>query len=370
MAFKLTVDFNKLSLVVQTDAAEPTTTFIYAQSSVTHTHAEAVSAYTLMSFSDVFLDPDTKNLYFTAQFDSPNALTISMSAGISTINVAKVLADTPVLEELAAKHLDKGAADTPTLVDNFTRVVSYVRSFTDAYQFVDDQSLNVTKLLADTPTITEDTALSVSLAKSDSTNISESAALLASLVKADTSTLSEAITSIDTSLGKSDSITPTESTTILSSLAKTETLSVAESSVLAPNLGKSETISMPDSFSRVVQYVRGFADAFTLDDVASGTDELQTDTSAVKGNIATLTEVSEYSFSKGGLADSFSVSEATAISFSTSESDGVSVAESLVSATNLGKADSATITESLLQAFSKAALFQYPTGYLGPNEKP
>ena len=65
MAFKLTVDFNKLSLVVQTDAAEPTTTFIYAQSSVTHTHAEAVSAYTLMSFSDVFLDPDTKNLYFT-----------------------------------------------------------------------------------------------------------------------------------------------------------------------------------------------------------------------------------------------------------------------------------------------------------------
>jgi len=355
MAFKLTVDFNKLSLVVQTDAAEPTTTFIYAQSSVTHTHAEAVSAYTLMSFSDVFLDPDTKNLYFTTQFDSPNALTISMSAGISTINVAKVLADTPVLEELAAKHLDKGAADTSTLSDNFSRVVSYVRSFTDAYQFVDDQSLNVTKLLADTPTITEDTALSVSLAKSDSTSISESAALLASLVKADTTSMSEAITSVDTSLGKSDSITPTESTTILSSLAKTETLSVAESSVLAPNLNKSETISMPDSFSRVVQYVRGFADAFTLDDVASGTDELQTDTSAVKGNIATLTEVSEYSFSKGGIADSFSVSEATAISFSTSESDGVSVAESLVSATNLGKADSATITESLVQAFSKAA---------------
>ncbi len=103
MAFKLTVDFNKLALVVETDATEPTTTFIYAQSSVTYEHAQALSAYTLMSFSDVFVDPDTKNLYFTAQFDSPNALSVTMAADISTINVHKVLADSSVLEELASK---------------------------------------------------------------------------------------------------------------------------------------------------------------------------------------------------------------------------------------------------------------------------
>ena len=44
MAFKLTVDFNKLALVVQTDATEPTTTFVHAQSTVTFQHAEAVSS--------------------------------------------------------------------------------------------------------------------------------------------------------------------------------------------------------------------------------------------------------------------------------------------------------------------------------------
>ena len=198
MAFKLTVDFNKLSLVVETDATEPTTTFIYAQSSVTYTHAEAVSAYTLMSFSDVFVDPDTKNLYFTAQFDSPNALSVTMSAYVSAIDFSKALSDTPAIEELIAKHLNKGASDTPTLSDNFSRVVSYVRSFTDSYAFTDGQTLDVTKVLADTPTISEQTAL------------------LADLVKAETATMSEAISSEDTSLGKSDSITPTESTAILS----------------------------------------------------------------------------------------------------------------------------------------------------------
>lgn len=473
MAFKLTVDFNKLSLVVQTDAAEPTTTFIYAQSSVTHTHAEAVSAYTLMSFSDVFLDPDTKNLYFTAQFDSPNALTISMSAGISTINVAKVLADTPVLEELAAKHLDKGAADTSTLSDNFSRVVSYVRSFTDAYQFVDDQSLNVTKLLADTPTITEDTALSVSLAKSDSTSISESAALLASLVKADTPTLSEAITSIDTSLGKSDSITPTESAALLTSLPKTETLTISESDVKAvgkalaegtvtsktftvtvasgsnsfgsgnkyyidgtvsPTLaletgitytfdqsdssnsghpfrfsttsngthnsgseyttnvttsgtpgnsgayteiqvtgstpstlhyycsihsgmggqagitagsGAIAAMSITESLARTVVYVRTFADAYTLDDLASASDELATESGLNKSNIVSVSDAPAFSFTMPGLTDSYTVQEAASLGTSIPRADSFSTADSQTLSISLAPTDSLTVTENL-----------------------
>ena len=476
MAFKLTVDFNKLSLVVQTDAAEPTTTFIYAQSSVTHTHAEAVSAYTLMSFSDVFLDPDTKNLYFTTQFGSPNALTISMSAGISTINVAKVFSDTPVLEELSAKHLDKGAADTPTLVDNFTRVVSYVRSFTDAYQFVDSQSLNVTKLLADTYAIAENSVLAVDLAKSDSTSISESSVLLASLVKADTPTLSEAITSIDTSLGKSDSITPAESAALLTSLAKTETLNISESDAklvgkaffegtvssktfavtvasgsngfgsgnkyyidgsVSPTLalktgitytfdqsdssnsnhplrfsttangshgGGSEyttnvltngtpgysgaytqiqvtggtpstlhyyctnhsnmgwqagisagsgalpALSLTESLARTVVYVRTFADAYTLDDLASASDELATESGLNKSNIVSVLDAPAFSFTMPGLTDSYTVQEAASLGTSIPRADSLSTADSQTLSISLAPTDSLTVTENLTVA--------------------
>ena len=214
MAFKLTVDFNKLSLVVETDATEPTTTFIYAQSSVTYTHAEAVSAYTLMSFSDVYVDPDTKNLYFTAQFDSPNALSVTMSADVSAIDFSKALSDTPAIEEFLAYHLDLVKAETATLSDNFSRVVSYVRSFTDSYAFTDGQTLDVTKVLADTSTISEQTALAVGKSLADTPTISEQTALFTSLVKAETATMSEAA-ALHPQLVKSDSITPTESATCL-----------------------------------------------------------------------------------------------------------------------------------------------------------
>ena len=228
MAFKLTVDFKKLALVVQTDATEPTTTFIHAQSTVTFQHAEAVSAYTLMSFADVFVDPDTKNLYFTAQFDSPNALSFGVQAVISSKEVAKVLADSTSIEELAAKALDKAASDTTTVTEQFSRVVSYVRGFTDSYAFIDSPALDVSKPLADTPVVSEAAALLTDLAKTDSTTVSETTAFLSSLAKTDTPTVSDAVASVDTGLGKTDATSISEAVALLSSLAKTDTTSISE----------------------------------------------------------------------------------------------------------------------------------------------
>ena len=300
MAFKLTVDFKKLALVVQTDATEPTTTFIHAKSSVTYQFMQASSAYELLSLSDISLDPDTKNLYFSAQFSSPHALTVTASDAISSVNTSLGKADSPVIEELLAKAIGKATSDTATLSENSTRVMDYVRSYSDSYAFSDSDVRSVTLPKTETVTFSESSVNSVSLAKTETTTLSESSSLLVSVPQ-------------------------------------------------------SESITLAEAFSRVVSFARTFADAFTLDDVASGTDVLKTDTSASKSNIVGITESLAQSISKSPSGETVSVSEAFAYSASLPASDSVSVAESSSSSFSSPKSESVSLADLLSSlSFSKS----------------
>ena len=299
MAFKLTVDYNKLSLVVETDATEPTTTFIYAKSSVTYQFIEAVSAYESMSLSDVYLDADTKNLYFTAGFDSPHALTLTMAEAISSIDSSLAKSETAILTEAHAIALEKALSDAATLSEEFAKVMQFNRSYSDSYALGDSTEKGVT------------------LPKVETLNLSESSIR-------------------DLSLSKSD------------------TYSVSDSSVLLINSGQSDTITMAEAFSRVVQFARTFADAFTLDDIASGTDVLKTDTTAAKSNIVGITETLAQALSKP-LSESVSVAESFAYSAAIPLDETISLAESAALAFALPASETVSVGDLLLPfSFSKS----------------
>ena len=197
MAFKFTVDHQTLSLVVETDATEPTTTFVYAKPSVTYQSMQAMSAYELAALSDIYLDPDSLNRYFTAQMDSPNALTVTMSEAISSINSSLSKADTYSLEDVPAKAVAKALADSATVSEALAVAFSSVLS--DSSTLSDSPAKSITVARADTYSMSESSVWSVSLAPSDAfalddlSSVSDVLKTDVELVKNNVATLTEAL---------------------------------------------------------------------------------------------------------------------------------------------------------------------------------
>ena len=79
MAFKFTVDYENLRVIIDTDSLEPVSVFQDLRSLVTFTNIENVVQYVNLSAVNVFLDDDTKNLYFSSQYGSAEALVVTLS---------------------------------------------------------------------------------------------------------------------------------------------------------------------------------------------------------------------------------------------------------------------------------------------------
>ena len=105
---------------------------------------------------------------------------------------------------------------------------------------------------------------------------------------------------------------------------------------------------MAESLDRTVVYSRDFADAYGLDDLASASDELATQSDLNKTNVVSVSETTAFAFTPGDIAEGVSVAEAYASSFVPGDiAEGVSVAEAYVSSFTLGTvAETATISES------------------------
>ena len=199
-----------------------------SKSVVTFTQLEGLLQYVDLTAANVFVDADTKNLYFTSQYNSPNAESISFSDAQALLtSLAK--ADSPSVTEELAKALDKALSDAPVMSENLTKVVQYFRDFSDSHGMTNSitsvdtglgksDSTSVTEDIAklfetgfaDTPTITESLAQSVSLAKADTPTLTDSQAFATALVKADTPTISEELAKLF-SPAKSDTATISES---------------------------------------------------------------------------------------------------------------------------------------------------------------
>jgi len=166
MTLRALLEYQALSSVVTTDATEPSAIFVHTNFSVTHQVAQALSAYELLSLSDIYLDPYTLNFYFTAQADSPHALTVTATENL-TYSLAKALADIASVTESHAMSVSKGFTETATMSESFAKTLSWARTFTE------------------TPSVAEAIALALSHPESDSASIGESHAMSVGQVSSD-----------------------------------------------------------------------------------------------------------------------------------------------------------------------------------------
>jgi hypothetical protein len=117
---------------------------------------------------------------------------------------------------------------------------------------------------------------------------------------------------------------------------------------------KTDSVSLSEVLARVVTFNRAFSDAFTLDDLASVQDPLQTDVDLDKENVTFMSEDLLYAVSKP-FSDSFSLVESARLLSSLSPSDSFSIDEVVVNTFSLPKTDSVAISESHAYSFSTSA---------------
>lgn len=297
MAFKFTVDYKQLRLIIQTDSTESVSLFEHLKSTVDFIDLQQIVAFQQLTAADVNIDADTLNRYFTEQYNSPNAESFSFTDSDS-FSFGKGLADIPIITEQLANAMQKGLTESVSIAENLSRVVDFSRNFTDA------------------PTLSETHTYDFSKASTDTVSIAE-------------------VQVFDT----------------------TKLLADSYSFVDAPAFNveriSEDSFSFTDNFSRVVPYVRSFADAYGLDDTSSVDDELATDTGVNKTNIISVTETQAFAITPGTKTDSVSVAEAYVSSFVPGDiAEGVSVAEAYVSSFIPGtKAETVNISESSVFSF-------------------
>ena len=219
MAFKFTVDYKQLRLIIQTDSTESVNLFEHLKSTVDFIDLQQIVAFQQLTAADVNIDADTLNRYFTEQYNSPNAESFGFSdAQALATNLAKT--DSPVISEILAKELDKALADTHTLTEELSRVVQYVRDFTDAPALSEAiASLDTALGKEDITSVTEELAKLFETSFSDAPTVTEELVQDVGLAKADTPTLTDSEV-LDTSLAKDDSTSVTEDLASLFSAAK------------------------------------------------------------------------------------------------------------------------------------------------------
>ena len=148
MAFRLKVDFQNLKSVL---------------SSV---NLKAPLSFVSLEITDILLDADSKNLFFTEGRQGAITINIAESAAISFSTSA---ADSLGLTDAPALGLSRPVSDALSVAENLTRVVSYERTFTDAPTISESAALAFSTAQTDTTTILETEAKDVGKAVDDST---------------------------------------------------------------------------------------------------------------------------------------------------------------------------------------------------------
>ena len=294
MAIKFTVEYSSLHLTATRQKLAS-----LSLSSDPSALLQFVNLKTTQDYTDLnavlFLDAETLNRYFSSQYNSPHAKTVTLSE-VAALNIQPQKSDSFGMTDTdLVKAMSFGKTETVSLSENLQKSVLFIREFGDSYGFTDSESLA-------------------------------------------------------TGLGKEESLTISESDVKQLDIAKSDTANISESSALLFSTPRSDSLSMSELFSRVVTFSRTFSDAVTLDDLASATDPLQTDSILNKDNIATLTEELNYSASISK-TDSFSFAEE--VSFNTPKADSVSISETNVISFNKPFSDSSSLLDSEVISFNK-----------------
>lgn len=370
MAFRLLVSYKNLKATVSVPSSqaslsksEPKTVttfveasaeaqYILAQVALTYTNLASTLQYVDLSAVNVRLDPDSKNLYFVT--GSPNAVSVTMQEE-HAVTFGKTLADTATLSEAIAKAVDTSlASENLSLSEDLDILIEFLRDFSDSTSLSESSvfAFDLNKL--DAVTLNESQAFAFTTTKSDFFGLSEALVYAYAQAKSDSISLAETLNYFLDYFIPADLFSVSEDLNLNTGLGKTDTVSILETYVSNFQPVKADTVSISEDFARVVAFSRSFSDFFTLDDLASVEDPLQTDVDLDKENVTFLSEELLYTFSKP-LSDSFSILENAAILSSLPQSDSFSVSEALVNTFSLPKTDSVGISESHAYSFSTSA---------------
>jgi hypothetical protein len=319
MALKISVSFTSLHLTVNKQ--------LDVRSSLSFVDLVA---------ANIRLDPDSKNLYFVQ--GNPNALELSL-ADLPVLDIFTNPSDSLSISEQSIFTFNSAKSDTVGIGENFSRVVSFVRAFTDEPTLIDSPAISFSTISADSYTLNDAPVLEIEPEKSDSFAMSDSETL-----------------SVDPE--KSETVSITDSPALSSSIPQSDSTTVSEDDLkefgkAIPAGGTTETVAMSESLSRTVVYTRAFADAYTLDDVASPSDDLRTDFDINKGNILSIAESLNYDISTTR-SDVASLVDSPSIEFVTAFSDSITLSELLTSGVGSIYTDSASLLDEEVISFSKA----------------
>ena len=355
-------------------------------------------SFVSLNAANVFLDADSKNLIFGS--GHPNAIVINLAES-AAISFSTSAADSLGLTDAPALGLSRPVSDALSVAESFSRVVTYSRTF------------------ADTPTISESTALAFSTEQSDTTTILESEAKAVGKAVDDSPSGSDqtfTVTVVSTGSGNKYFIDGVQQDTLALTAGATYTFDQSHSSNSGHPLRLSTTsngthgggsayttnvttfgtpgssgaytriqvtnstpsvlyyycnvhsgmggqvnissvgdLAISESLARVVSFVRALSDAYTLDDTASASDDLQTDINMQKGNIVSMSD-SPIVTVQPGVNDTVSVAEQAVLTVAKAIADSISVSEASIVGGNVGVSDTPSLSEAISSLSSSKSL--------------
>lgn len=113
--------------------------------------------------------------------------------------------------------------------------------------------------------------------------------------------------------------------------------------------------TMAESLARVVSFVRALSDAYTLDDTASASDDLQTDINMQKGNVFSISDAPVLS-TEPGLSDTQSIAEQAALTVAKALTDSIVMSETSLVGSGAIVADTSNLSESISSLSSSKSL--------------
>lgn len=275
---RATVDFNSPQVVAPAfqKASVSISRPVY-QTVVTYSDLQAMTNYRQLvssvnyrhpNFTDVFLDPDTKNRYFRG--DRGESFSLAEQAALTITKRPDELVD---LVEAAKLGVTKPLTESVGFADVAQVLLILNRFFTETASLNESSAIEFGKTAADAVSLSESRSKQVGKGLEDTFSLAEELEYNFGKGLADTATVTESLA---------------RAVSYIRDFQDSTSLSDAPSLLYGKN--QSDSVSMSQVFSRVVQFERTFNDTLTINDAAT-VGALVKDTTSLRDNVFGVNDV-------------------------------------------------------------------------------
>ena len=304
-----------LRAIVTIEKAQVTTSYVKDEAVTSYQKAEAVAARVDFSINQWFYEPQ--------QATDPGILLSELHVTVLNKNVTETL----TLSEASILGLGIGKSETLSLVETFAKVITWNRSFTDAFTLddaaqidkdyygvkgnvafmLDVIGLSTSKIATETVTVGDVYNAAINKVVTENLSLIESQVRSFNLGKSDSLPITESI-GIAPGLEKTDSFSFSDTYYATLSKIVTDSMTMTEVVGIGTGIPIAESFSISDSIISEINKV--IADAFTLDDNTL----IDKDYYGNKGNICTVSDVIALAITwVRGYSDSISTSDSANI---------------------------------------------------------